>query len=86
MSAPPLRVLPNPTADAMQALGSTLISGVLGTYDFLLQERRRLFHLALSIETDGDSQTEYGCFIADELERACRRLRLYCELAAEVGN
>lgn len=85
MSTPHLRVLPNPTAEAMEQLGATIIAGVLGTYRDCLDERHRLFHELLSENVgDVESYTEHSRELFKRWRAAERRLALYKLLADEV--
>lgn len=86
MSAPHLRLLPNPTAEAMEQLGETKIADVIGTYDYLLGERDGLFHRLLEQESEGDpdTRTDRHRVLFKAWRAAERRLYLYRLLADEL--
>lgn len=85
-SRPHLRVLPNPTADAMARLGSTTIAEVLGTYEHNLAMEERLFHemVAEGLASDESPSAAYRA-LYNAWKAFERRVWLYRVLGHEVG-
>lgn len=88
MSTPHLRILPNPTAEAMEQLGEMKIADVIGTYEYLLGERDGLFHRLLEQEGGGDPDTyrEVDRELFKAWRAAERRLYLYRLLMNELDT
>lgn len=84
MSSANIRVLPNPTAEAMELLGETKIADVLGTYADCLDERDRFFHELLGMEVDLVAHSEHRRELFKAWRRAEHRLWLYRLLLNEL--